>query len=378
MPSFADFDRRASAGEPLCVVFFGGSLTWGANASDPQRTSYRALMADWLAHKYPRCPFTFRDAAIGGTGSQLGIFRLERDVLSCNPDLVFLDFTLNDGLYDSDPQSLDSYETILRELIGRGIPVEQIFFGGKTEFGPGYHPDQLPRLQAHKQLAAAYGTATGDTYPLVQKQIQDGTLTREQIWPFDGVHPDDLGYRLFFEGVRDGFEQAVAENRMCHLPAQPIFSDSYLKRQRMRLVDAPLPAGWTRGKTYRTAMWFDGLSSRWMDDVAMCDWKDRGIAQPLTMQCAGTFVGIFGEADADGLGFTVTIDGKPLPAAKPLPGASPDVWSFRPPSPGRLFVWRVLSDSLSPGQHTLILTPFFSSDATRGQLRIESICVAGL
>ena len=26
--SFADFDRRARGGEPLNVVFFGGSLTW--------------------------------------------------------------------------------------------------------------------------------------------------------------------------------------------------------------------------------------------------------------------------------------------------------------------------------------------------------------
>lgn len=36
------------------------------------------------------------DAAIGGTGSQLGAFRLKRDVSRFHPDLVFLDFTVND------------------------------------------------------------------------------------------------------------------------------------------------------------------------------------------------------------------------------------------------------------------------------------------
>ena len=30
--SFVDFARRARAGESLEVVFFGASLTWGANA----------------------------------------------------------------------------------------------------------------------------------------------------------------------------------------------------------------------------------------------------------------------------------------------------------------------------------------------------------
>src|SRR5689334_1200465 len=101
-PSFGEFDRRATEGQALTVVFFGGSLTWGANASDPQRTSYRALMGQYLKDKYPKAHINCVDAAIGGTGSKLGMFRLERDVLSYKPDLVFLDFTANDDLAGSD------------------------------------------------------------------------------------------------------------------------------------------------------------------------------------------------------------------------------------------------------------------------------------
>jgi lysophospholipase L1-like esterase len=377
MLSFAEFDRAATAGKPMTVVFFGGSITWGANASDPQRTSYRALMGEYLRGRYPHCPFTIYDAAIGGTGSKLGIFRVERDVLAYKPDLVFLDFTLNDGLTDTDAPGMDSYESILRELIGHGVAVEQIFFGGKGDFGPKYDPQRMKRVLAHKQLAAAYGTATGDTHPTVQKRIEDKSLTLDQIWPFDVVHPDDLGYHLFFEGVRDGFNQAVKEQRVCHLPQQPVFSDTYLTRQRIRLVDSPLPKGWSRAKTFRTSMWFDGLSSRWMDDVAICDFKDRAIVEPLTMKFNGTFVGVFGEADADGVHLTAEVDGKPLPNLHPLKGLPPDAWSFKATLPGRLFVWRVLSDSLPPGGHTLVLHPMFSDEAGKGQLRIESVCVAG-
>lgn len=49
--SFEDFDRRARAGERLHVVFFGASLTWGANATDPNLTSFRGRMAEMLLHK---------------------------------------------------------------------------------------------------------------------------------------------------------------------------------------------------------------------------------------------------------------------------------------------------------------------------------------
>jgi acyl-CoA thioesterase I len=36
---------------------------------------------------------------IGGTGSQFAAFRLERDVFARKPDLVFIDFTINDDAY---------------------------------------------------------------------------------------------------------------------------------------------------------------------------------------------------------------------------------------------------------------------------------------
>lgn len=78
--SYAGFDQSGQKGETLSVAFFGGSLTWGAQATDPQRTSYWALVSQRLKQTYPKAHFEFWDAAIGGTGSQLGAFRLERDV----------------------------------------------------------------------------------------------------------------------------------------------------------------------------------------------------------------------------------------------------------------------------------------------------------
>lgn len=65
--SFADFDARARRGEKLSVVFFGGSLTFSANASDPAVTGVRGLLAKYLVERYPDARFSFHDAAIGGT-----------------------------------------------------------------------------------------------------------------------------------------------------------------------------------------------------------------------------------------------------------------------------------------------------------------------
>ena len=368
--SFAAFDRRARAGEALNVVFFGGSLSWGANASDPQRTSYRGLTMAYLQQHYPHASLAFHDAAIGGTGSQLGLFRLERDVLARQPDLVFLDFTVNDGLDGSDLPPLVSYETLLHGLIERHVPVVQAVFGLRQHFGKAYNPDGVPRRRDHLKLAAAYHTAVGDVYPLIQAEIEAGRETFERLWPFDGTHPDDPGYRLFFEAVRRGFEAAIADNRVCSTPQAPLFG-IYGQRTRQCLADGELPAGWSRATTYRTSMWFDGLSSRWMDAVAACS-----EAQPLTVPFEGTLVGLFGETDEHGLGFRVRIDGQPLlchphpkePASEIWP------WDTKHLGSGRLFVWRVLASTLPPGRHLLEITPVA---ATNGQFRIESVCSAG-
>src|SRR5271156_3467883 len=109
---FVRFDRLAHEGASLNVVFLGGSLTWGARATDPQHTSYRALVGTKLRKLYPKAQFWFWDAAIGGTGSQLAVFRLERDVLARKPDLVFLDFTINDGPFEVTDSKLASYESL--------------------------------------------------------------------------------------------------------------------------------------------------------------------------------------------------------------------------------------------------------------------------
>ncbi len=375
---FADFDRKAGAGYPLSVVFFGGSLTWGANASDPQSTSYRGLMADYLRKRYPRSSFTFHDAAIGGTGSLLGMFRLDRDVFAKNPDLVFLDFTVNDDIYSSSPQRLASYEFLLRAVIGRGIPLQIMTMGDKKVSAPDFDVKTLGTYQAHLKLASAYGTALGDTLPLLRKAAGQGVQKLDVLYPFDAVHPDDPGYQIFFEAARLGFEQAVNEGKIARVPDQSVFPTLYGKCERIRLADRPLPRGWERAKTYRQSLWFDGLSSRWMDDVIFCDIQTKNTVEPLCIEFEGTLAAIFGEADPDGLGFRVTLDGKPL-LYEPKENAGPvEVWPFDTQRFGQgcLFHFVLLSDELPAGRHVLTIDPAFPESLEKGQLRLESLLVA--
>ena len=75
----------------LTVGYFGGSITEGAGASDASKTSWRAGVTDWFRVTYPDAVVREIQATIGGTGSDLGMYRCDADLLSKNPDLVFVE-----------------------------------------------------------------------------------------------------------------------------------------------------------------------------------------------------------------------------------------------------------------------------------------------
>ncbi|RYD38304.1 MAG: SGNH/GDSL hydrolase family protein [Verrucomicrobiaceae bacterium] len=376
-PSLATFAAKAEKREPLSVVFFGGSLTFGANASDPNVTSYRGRMMEWLREKYPQTPITFHDAAIGGSGSQLGMFRLERDVLRHKPDLVFLDFTVNDGSDETDVQSFASYETIVRTLLANGatvMPVIMLFkwHAEKPDITP-------PRHEAHRRLAAAYGLPTADVCAEIRKKAKAG-LNPADLWNMgDGAHPGDEGYQLFFETVRDRFVDATLEKDQPSIPPVSVFPDLYPKRTRARVSDH-LPPGWSMRKTWRTALWFDGMASRWMGDVATASAKAKSGA--LEFAFDGSMVGFFGERNGLTPPVRIWIDGQPILSPQAKDGDS--LWRlntsrFAPPKKGsgNLFMWQVISRDLPEGKHTLRIEPVWDGADPDAELRIESICSAG-
>nr|MCR4764334.1 SGNH/GDSL hydrolase family protein [Lachnospiraceae bacterium] len=107
-----EFVKRAAAGEELTIAFFGGSITQGSLASE-ERWCYAHRSFDLLKDRYPQAVLHYLNAGIGGTGSHYGVMRLWPDLLMYHPDLVVVDFSVNDTeavlpLYTGDPGSAEA------------------------------------------------------------------------------------------------------------------------------------------------------------------------------------------------------------------------------------------------------------------------------
>jgi lysophospholipase L1-like esterase len=387
--SFQDFERRAKAGEALTVVFFGASLTWGANASDPQLTSYRARLAHMLEQDYPAAHFHFFDAAIGGTGSQLGAFRLERDVLARKPDLVFVDFSANDDISSPDEETLCSYEAIIRRLVDEAkLPVVQLIFPFRWNIDGGTL-ESMVRRTAHLAIAAAYHTGVGDVIAAIRDGVASGALTSAALWPYDGVHPGDAGYLRFAEVAYRALRTAIAEARRCVAPPAMLHAPTYLTVARVHLARlAPLPAGWRADQPHLTSAFYDMLMSRWLDDECVAGWGHAGAgpgtpapddeAPPLRLRFHGSMAMLFGESTLTTGRYRATIDGTVVrdPAAKTASDIF-DPGAFARACNGNVHLVRVLACGLDAGsEHALVIQPLPEAGKA-GELRLESLCVAG-
>ena len=147
------FLGKLEAGRPVTVAYFGGSITEG--------TSWRPLVTEWMNARYPKSVITEINAGIGGTGSNLGVYRLEHDVLRYNPDLVFIEFSCNDRDASSvDPARVGACsEQIVRSIWQHNPETDIVFLHTITramleEYGKGV----LDRFAAiHETVATKYG-----------------------------------------------------------------------------------------------------------------------------------------------------------------------------------------------------------------------------
>lgn len=390
-PDFAAFDRRAKAGEHLTVVFFGASLTWGANASDPIETSYRAQTARKFEAAYPKARFRFYDAAIGGTGSQLGVFRLDRDVLSRRPDLVFLDFSANDNIYDAAPESLASYESLVRRLVTVAkCPVVQVIFPFKWNVQT---PDftKMPRRDAHLAISRAYNTTTGDAIALSVERVKSGETTLDELWPFDGVHPGDKGYALFSDAAWSAFQEGVRRKLICRAPDKMLYADTYMNYRRVHLAKlGVLPTGWKAGIPNRVSAYHDMLMSRWLDDeviasnraeVVGADGKKTKAPQEvgrLKVAFRGSAAMLYGEGTPKSGKYQVYLDGKLVEhLVKYVKTTEFDGARVAAGANGNTHAVELIAQNLDPNvEHILEIEPLFDTDKEQ-ELRFESLCVAG-
>ena len=193
---------KLKVGKKLKVGYFGGSITEGAGAEDREKNCWRAISRDWFKNEYPDAEITEIYAAIGGTGTGLATFRAERDLIRYEPDLIFIEYAVNDDGNDFDDIAKNT-EALFRKL-RRRLPTADLVLILTTSGDINRMRDEgkeFPAATAQLLAAHRYGGEVIDPGAALHSACLASGENYEEGFTADGLHPNNRGYRIMADCV---------------------------------------------------------------------------------------------------------------------------------------------------------------------------------
>ncbi|MFW5982272.1 MAG: SGNH/GDSL hydrolase family protein [Halanaerobiaceae bacterium] len=188
--------EKAKAGEDVTIAYIGGSITQGA-AAKPINTNCYAYQS-FVKFKEMFAEdggdnIHFVKAGVGGTSSELGVIRYERDILrdgKVEPDVLIIEFAVND---EGDETKGVCYESlVLKALSGKNKPAVILLF---SVFENDWNlQDRLSPVGEHYNLPmVSVKDAVVDQFKLSK---EEGNVISKRQYFYDIYHPTNDGHKV--------------------------------------------------------------------------------------------------------------------------------------------------------------------------------------
>lgn len=226
----------------LNVAFTGGSVTVGTGSNSQGKNCWRTYTEEWLKKTFPDAAVNEIGAYIGATSSSWAIARFKREVIEQNPDLLFIEYSVNDIYTGLNPDtSAAIMDGMIREL-NKALPECDVVVISVPNQET-YQSDSTTR-NAHKNAALYNGAMFLD----MQIPLKEAIEKQKQPWSYfitDSVHPNEIGYKVYSDYITSIFADKFADAKkrgvnatVKHtVPEKPYTSNSNLRNQTLWLED---------------------------------------------------------------------------------------------------------------------------------------------
>jgi beta-galactosidase len=200
------------AGRPVRIVAYGMSITRGMDVSGydgvaPYMPTYVSLFARAVRERYPRAAVGLFNAGLPGSTVAWGAQYASQYVTPLHPDLVLLDFGMNDFWRMRPEEFRDSVKTMIRK-IRAGDPQAEFILLSNLKFDPAYVADS-DRYKAfytgnmvgyHEQLSSLEGPGI---VGLDMTDMSDALYARKKAKDclVNPLHPNDYMARWYAQGL---------------------------------------------------------------------------------------------------------------------------------------------------------------------------------
>lgn len=315
LPNF--LKKANTSGAEVTIGYLGGSIT--------AQEGWRPKTLAHFRKTFPSAKFSEINAAIGGTGSDLGVFRVKQDVLDKKPDLLFVEFAVNDGGAQPD-QILRCMEGIVRQT-WRALPECDICFVYTLteQLAPAMIEGKFQRsASAMEKVADHYGIPTIHMAMEVAKLAKEGRLvwkaplpkTPEEkaalgdkvVFAPDSVHPHvDTGHELYLQAIVRSLEpiQAASKTPGTHVLTTPLIATNYENAKLLPITAAKLSKGFVLLDPVK-----DEFGKRWANRMTALH-RGTQAGDTVTFKFKGTRASIYDIVGPDCGQVIITLDDSP-------------------------------------------------------------------
>ncbi len=181
------------------LVFHGHSVPTGYFNTPNIRTlqSYPHLTLEAVKVAYPYAAVNAITTSIGGENAEQGSRRFSKEVLVHRPDVLFIDYALNDrgiGL----ERAKKAWESMIKEALAKKLKV--ILLTPTPDLTEDILDDNSPLEQHSRQireLAGRYGLGLVDSYAMFKERKRNGEDLKKYM--SQSNHPNEKGHRLVRE-----------------------------------------------------------------------------------------------------------------------------------------------------------------------------------
>ena len=188
------------------LVFHGHSVPAGYFKTPVVNTlaSYPYLVLKDLKSAYPMTVVNVINTSIGGEHSESGLKRFEADVLTHKPDVLFIDYALNDRGMGLERAKI-AWEKMIRLALEKNIKVILLTPSPDQRVDI---KDDLSILDQHanqiKELAKSFQIGLIDTYALYKNKVKSGSNLVDYMSQVN--HPNEKGHQMITDDIMGYFK----------------------------------------------------------------------------------------------------------------------------------------------------------------------------
>lgn len=281
------FFNKIRSGESVTVVALGGSITTGYAANPISVKSWAGITGQWLKDLAEKngSKLSYYNRGLSGTDSAFAVARLEEHVLALSPDLVIVEYAMNDQWLDGKVRQR-TYETIIRKIMNDSDTAVLALFVNERK--PPYSSNQIEQQKICDYYNIPYVSWKDSLFD------ENPSASFEEY--FDGeetVHPNNNGHAKIasiiiskltdiWSSLPDKNDIALPEKQLPAAMNDCLFEK--IEYLHMDNIDPIENTGWTKGSPVHPEWVAHGKVHK--------GWESKNAGAEIVFEVEGSSVGI--------------------------------------------------------------------------------------